>query len=52
MINWELPPVAVPCPHCGSTETCITLQLLGLIRYACSVCKKSFAVKDGRAASA
>ena len=46
MINWELPPDAVPCPHCGSTETRITLQLLGLIRYTCNACRKSFAVKD------
>lgn len=49
MINWELPHDAVPCPHCGSTETQITLQLLGLIRFACNTCHKSFAVKnDGK----
>ena len=49
MINWELPHDPVPCPHCGSTETGITLQLLGLIRFTCSACKKSFAVKnDGK----
>jgi len=47
MINWELPPDAVPCPHCGATETQITLQLLGLIRYDCNSCRKSFAVKNG-----
>jgi transposase-like protein len=46
MINWELPPDAVPCPHCGATETQITLQLLGLIRYGCNSCRKSFAVKS------
>jgi transposase-like protein len=46
MINWELPLDAVPCPHCGSTDTRITLQLLGLIRYACNACRKSFAVKN------
>ena len=49
MINWELPHDAVPCPRCGSTETRITLQLLGLVRYACNACRKSFAVKnDGK----
>lgn len=49
MINWELPHAPLPCPHCGSKETHITLQLLGLIRYACHGCRKSFAVKnDGK----
>jgi transposase-like protein len=46
MINWELPHDAVPCPRCGSTDTRITLELLGLIRYACNACRKSFAVKN------
>lgn len=46
MINWELPHDKVACPHCGATETQVTLQLLGLVRYSCSSCKKSFAV-DG-----
>ena len=49
MINWELPHDAVPCPHCGSTETHVTLQLLGLIQYACDSCRKSFAVKNNGA---
>lgn len=49
MISWELPHDAVPCPHCGSTETRVTLQLLGLIRFGCNTCRKSFAVKgDGK----
>jgi transposase-like protein len=43
MINWELPHEKVACPHCGSTETQLSLQLLGLIRYTCSGCRKSFA---------
>lgn len=43
MINWELPHDKVPCPHCGSTETQLSLQLLGLIRFTCSTCRKSFA---------
>ena len=43
MINWELPHDKVPCPHCGSTETQLSLQLLGLIRFTCSACRKSFA---------
>ena len=30
MINWELPHEKPACPHCGSTETQLTLQLLGL----------------------
>ena len=46
MINWELPFDAVLCPHCGSTDTRITLQLLGLIQYACNACRKPFAVKN------
>jgi transposase-like protein len=46
MINWELPHEKPPCPHCGSTETQLTLQLLGLIRYSCNHCRKSFAT-DG-----
>jgi len=46
MINWELPHENVACPHCGSTDTHIALQLLGLVRYSCNGCKKSFAVKD------
>ena len=47
MINWELPHEKVPCPHCGSTETQLSLQLLGVIRYTCGGCKKSFATHDG-----
>jgi len=47
MINWELPHEKVPCPHCGSTETQMSLQLLGVRRYSCSNCKKSFATHDG-----
>jgi len=43
MINWELPHEKPACPHCGSTETQLTLQLLGLIRYSCGNCRKSFA---------
>jgi len=43
MINWELPHETPACPHCGSTETQLTLQLLGLIRYSCNACRKSFA---------
>jgi transposase-like protein len=50
MINWELPHDAVPCPHCSSTETQVTLQLLGLIRYTCNTCKRSFAAKNERKA--
>ena len=46
MINWELPHEKPPCPHCGSGETQLTLQLLGLIRYSCNSCRKSFAT-DG-----
>jgi transposase-like protein len=44
MISWELPLDSLPCPHCGSTETVVTLQLLGLVRYACNGCRKWFAV--------
>ena len=52
MINWELPHEAPACPHCGSTETKLTLQLLGLIRYSCDSCRKSFASKgDGKKTS-
>ena len=47
MISWELPHEKVACPHCGSTETRLSLQLLGLIRYGCSACKKSFAIQSG-----
>jgi transposase-like protein len=43
MINWELPHEKPACPHCGSDETQLTLQLLGLIRYSCNNCRKSFA---------
>jgi len=46
MINWELPHETPACPHCGSNETQLTLQLLGLIRYSCNACRKSFA-KNG-----
>jgi transposase-like protein len=49
MINWELPREQPACPHCGSTETQMTLQLLGLTRYSCQRCRKSFAADaDGR----
>jgi len=44
MINWELPHDEVACPRCGSTDTHVSLQLLGLVRYTCASCKKSFAV--------
>ena len=47
MINWELPHEIVACPHCGSTETQLTLQLLGVIRYSCGGCRKSFAIQGG-----
>lgn len=46
MINWESPHDPLPCPHCGSTDTRITLQLLGLIRCVCHNCRRSFAAKD------
>jgi transposase-like protein len=46
MINWELPHDNVSCPHCGSIETHVSLQLLGLVRYSCTSCKKAFAVND------
>jgi transposase-like protein len=49
MINWELPHEKIACPHCGSTETQMTLQLLGLIRYSCNGCRKSFATHGDRA---
>jgi transposase-like protein len=45
MINWELPHEKVACPHCGSTETQLSLELLGLIRYSCNSCRKSFAIQ-------
>ena len=49
MINWELPHEKPACPHCGSTETQLTLQLLGLTRYSCDTCHKSFATHgDGK----
>jgi transposase-like protein len=49
MINWELPREQPACPHCGSTDTQMTLQLLGLTRYSCPRCRKSFAAeRDGR----
>jgi transposase-like protein len=44
MIIWELPHEKVACPHCGSTETELSLELLGLIRYSCDACHKSFAI--------
>ena len=47
MISWELPHEKVTCPHCGSTETQMSLQLLGLIRYGCNGCRKSFAIQSG-----
>jgi len=43
MIIWELPHEKPACPHCGSTKTQLTLQLLGLVRYSCISCRKSFA---------
>jgi len=46
MISWELPHDEIACPRCGSTDTHVTLQLLGLVRYTCESCKKSFAVND------
>ena len=46
MINWELPHDELSCPSCGSTDTHVSLQLLGLVRYTCTSCKKSFAVND------
>ena len=49
MINWELPHQKIPCPHCGSTETQLTLELLGLIRYSCQTCRKSFATHGDNA---
>ena len=45
MINWELPHDNPACPHCGSPETQLTLQLLGLSRYSCNSCRKSFAAE-------
>jgi len=45
MINCELTHEKPVCPHCGSTETQLTLQLLGLIRYSCDNCRKSFATQ-------
>jgi len=52
MITWDVPPVSVPCPHCGAAETTMTLQLFGLIRYACASCRRTFAVgNDAKAAS-
>jgi transposase-like protein len=52
MINWELPHEKPPCPHCGSNETQLTLQLLGLIRYSCNSCRKSFATQGNRQTTA
>jgi len=51
MINWELPHEKVACPHCGSTETQLTLQLLGVVRYTCNGCRKSFAVQSGKSST-
>jgi transposase-like protein len=48
MINWELPHETIACPHCGSRDTRLTLELLGLIRYACQSCRKSFAAHGNR----
>jgi len=48
MINWELPHEKVACPHCGSTETQLSLQLLGVTRYSCSSCRKSFATHGAK----
>ena len=45
MITWDVPPASVPCPHCGAVDTSISLQLFGLIRYACGSCRRTFAVK-------
>jgi len=46
MITWDVPPMSVPCPHCGAAETLMTLQLFGLIRYACASCRRTFAVSN------
>ena len=52
MITWDVPPVLVPCPHCGAEETIMTLQLFGLIRFACAGCRRTFAVRnDAKATS-
>ena len=52
MITWDVPPVSVPCPHCGAAETLMTLQLFGMIRYACAGCRRTFAVRnDGKVSS-
>ena len=50
MISWELPYDNATCPHCGSTDTVLKLQLLGLIRFTCNSCRKSFAQHAGKAA--
>jgi transposase-like protein len=49
MISWELPYDNAACPHCGSTDTTLKLQLLGLIRFTCNGCRKSFALQAGNA---
>ena len=50
MISWELPHDNAICPHCGSTDTVLTLQLLRLVRFTCNSCRKSFALKAGETA--
>ena len=50
MISWEQPQEQVACPHCGSKETQLWLQLLGVTRYSCNGCRKSFAVDSEKTA--
>ena len=49
MISWEIPHDTATCPHCGSTDTLLILQLLGLIRFTCHRCRKSFALQAANA---
>jgi transposase-like protein len=51
MISWELPEENAECPHCGSTDTVMKLQLLGLVRFTCNSCRKSFAIQAGKSPS-
>jgi transposase-like protein len=51
MISWELPYDNATCPYCGSTDTMLKLQLLGLIRFTCNSCRKSFAQLAGKTTS-
>jgi transposase-like protein len=52
MISWELPHDDATCPHCGSADTTLQLQLLGLVRFTCNRCRKSFALQAGKASPA